>query len=108
MARRKKIMTEEDVNKLLEERMLEYKLRYTPYIILDHGYTYIGFNVRDTLTIPLMESLIKLIELMRIQYSIKYPFGDDEKYYISIEGEDEDRANFIQKFIDDGYKLNWC
>ena len=44
---------------------------------------------------------------MGIKYSIKYPFGEDKKYYLIIDGEDKERAKFIQKFINNGYKLSW-
>ena len=43
---------------------------------------------------------------MGIEYSVKMPAREDEAYYLIIEGEDKARADFIQKFIDNGYKLS--
>jgi hypothetical protein len=44
---------------------------------------------------------------MGAKFSAKYPFGEDESYYFILEEEDKERAEFIQKFFDNGYKLSW-
>ena len=103
----KEFLSQEEINKLMEEKRKEYIKQHTAWIYLKNGNTYIGYDVLDYMTKNLMFSLRKLIELMDVKYSIKYPFGDNKSCYIIIEGEDEIRAEFIQKFFDNGYKLTW-
>ena len=104
---KKEFSTQEEINKLLEERMKEFEKQHTPWIIMRYGCTYVGYDIKDQLTEKMMGALRELVRLMDVQYSIKYPFGDDESYYIMFEGEDKARADFIQKFFDNGYKLTW-
>ena len=105
--KRKESPTLEEIYELLEEKRKEYIEQHTAWIHLKNGNTYIGYDMLDYITEKLMISLRKLIELMDLKYSIKYPFGNDKSYYIIIEGEDKERAEFIQKFFDNGYKLTW-
>jgi hypothetical protein len=105
--KRKTVITQEEIDKMLEEKMEEYRLQHTAWVVLKNGYTYIGFDVCDYITELLMNDLIKLVLLMGQTYSIKYPFGDDKEYYISLTGEDGSRAKFIRNFIANNYKLSW-
>ena len=72
-----------------------------------YGNTYVGYDVSDYETKRFMTYLKELMKLMDVKYAIKYPFGSDESYYLVIKSEDEARAKFIKKFIDNGYKLTW-
>lgn len=101
------IPTQEEIDILLKEKLDEYAKKHTAWIHLKYGNTYVGFNTYDTITEKPINCLKTLIELMGIKYSIKYPFGEDKKYYLIIDGEDKERAEFIKKFIDNGYKLSW-
>lgn len=105
--KRNVVISQEEVDKMFEKEMEEYRLQHTAWVVLKNGYTYIGFDVCDYITELLMNDLIKLVQLMGQTYSIKYPFGDDKSYYISIKGEDEARAKFIRNFIANNYKLSW-
>lgn len=108
MGRKKKAApTQEEINKLVEERAKEYEKQHTAWVVLGYGNTYVGYDICDHITQNLMVYLRKLMELMHVEYSIKYPFGDDREYYLILEGEDKARADFIQKFFDNGYKLSW-
>ena len=100
-------ITQEEVDKMLEEKLREYERDRTAWVVLKNGYTYVGYNVADYVTDRLMDSVIKLIELMGVEFSIKYPFGEDKEFYVTIEGEDEARAEFIHKFLNNNYKLSW-
>lgn len=95
------------INKLVEEKIKEYTKQHTAWILLKYGNTYIGYDVWDTETVRLMNSLKQLIEFMKIEYSTKYPLENDDAFYIIMDGEDEARAEFFQKFFDNGYKLTW-
>lgn len=92
---------------MLAERLKEYEAERTAWIEMKHGYTYVGYNVLDQITEYSMEYLRMLLQLMHVDFSIKYPFGEDKKYYLILQGEDKARAEFIQKFFDNGYRLNW-
>lgn len=105
--KRKSIEEQEMFNKKWEEYVENFTNKHTPWIILKYGCTYVGYDIKDQITEDLMVDLRKLLELMGAKFSIKYPFGEDESYYFILEEEDKDRAEFIQKFFDNGYKLSW-
>ena len=108
MARKRNtVTTQEDIDKLLAEKIQEYEKQHTAWIILRYGNTYVGYDICDQLTQRLMVRLRTLMELMEEEYSIKPPFGEDKEYYIILKGEDEARAKFIQQFFDNGYKLRF-
>ena len=104
---RKSIEKQEMIDKKMAEYVADFKKKHTAWIILKYGCTYVGYDVYDQVTEYTMNDLRKLLQLMNVEFSIKYPFGDDESYYLILEGEDKDRAEFIQKFFDNGYKLSW-
>lgn len=104
---RKPIEQQEQIDKKIAEYVKEYEKKHTAWVVLKNGNTYIGCDVYDTVTEIIISNLRQLIKLMGIEYSIKYPFADDIEYYLVIEGEDKARADFINKFIDNGYKLSW-
>lgn len=112
MGRKKKTaLSQEELDRLMEETVKkyeeEYEKQHTAWITLKNGYTYIGYDVCDYITEKLMFSLKKLIELMGVSYSTICSFNEDEEYYIILDGEDTTRAEFVQKFFDNGYKLSW-
>lgn len=98
---------QDQVAKMLHERVAEYRREHTANVEMKYGNTYISYSVYDYLIEQYLCELIKLFELMRIDYATKIPIGWDETCFISISGEDADRAAFIQKFIDNGYVLSW-
>lgn len=106
--RKEKTLSQEEIDKRIEEAVKksreEDEKEHTAWIVLKNGYTYIGYDVYDQITEKLMSSLRKLITLMGVSYSIRWPF---DEYYIILDGEDTARAEFIQKFFDNGYKLSW-
>lgn len=104
---KKPVVNKEEFDRLLAEKMAEYEKKHTAWIDLKHGCTYIGYDVQDHVTELLMDSLRKLMELMDIAYCVKHSFGEDKSYYLTLEGEDKARADFIQKFFDNGYRLSW-
>lgn len=105
--KRKSIEEQEMIDIKLKEYMENFKKKHTPWIILKYGCTYVGYDIKDHITEDLMADLRKLLELMGVKFSAKYPFGEDESYYFILEEEDKERAEFIQKFFDNGYKLSW-
>lgn len=101
------ILTQEEIDRLVKEKTDEYFKKHTAWIRLKYGNTYVGFDVCDIITEKLICRIRTLFELMGVKYSISYPFDIDKSYYFIIDGEDKARAEFIQKFIDNGYKLSW-
>lgn len=104
---RKPIEKQEIINKKMAEYVADFEKKHTAWITLKYGCTYVGYDVYDHITECLMNDLRKLLQLMDVEFSIKYPFGDDESYYLILEGEDGERAEFIRKFFDNGHKLSW-
>ena len=104
---RKPIELQEQIDKRVAEYVKEFEKKHTAWVVLNNGNTYVGCDVYDRVTEIIISNLRQLVQLMGIEYSIKYPFADDKGYYLVIEGEDKARADFINKFIDNGYKLNW-
>ena len=100
-------VSKEEIDRRLSEKLKEYELQHTAWVYLRHGNTYVGFDTMDYITENLMSRLHMLLDLMRIPFSIHHPFGEDAGYYVMIKGEFERRAAYIQKFIDNGYKLVW-
>lgn len=105
--RRKSIEMQEMIDEKMAEYVADFKKKHTVWIILKYGCTYVGYDIYDQATEYMMNDLRKLLQLMSVEFSVKYPFGYDESYYLVLEGEDKDRAEFIQKFCDNGYKLSW-
>lgn len=66
--------------------------------------TYITCKINDYITRECESYLIRLLQLMNIEYAA---LSTLEEYGLSIEGDNLERAVFIQKFIDDGYTLKW-
>lgn len=105
--RRMSTEIQEEVDRTIAEYVKEYEKKHTAWVVLKNGYTYVGCDVYDTVTGTIISCLKQLVKLMDVEYSVKYPFADDEEYCLVIEGEDKARAEFIKKFIDNGYKLSW-
>ena len=97
----------EEVDRIVQEKLEEYQQRHIAKVEMKYGNTYISYGTYDYITKRGMYVLQKLFGLMGLECSMYIPFGKDDKYYVSIDGEDQERAAFIQKFIDNGYKLSW-
>ena len=97
-----------EVDRLVQEKLKEWHQKHIAKIELKYGNTYISYDVRDHITEQGVCILQKLFGLMGIECAVHMPICDsDERYYLCIEGENQERAAFIQKFIDNGYKLSW-
>lgn len=94
------------IDELVREKLEEYRQAHIPKIEMKFGHTYISFGRRDCITEEGMYYLKKLFYLMDVDYSMNIPMYDEE-FFIVINGEDANRTAFIQKFIDNGYKLSW-
>lgn len=100
-------MDEALITEKLTIKMKEYEEQHKPWVEVKHGNTYVGYNIQDYITEGGMTYIRKLLRLMHLDFYISYPINDDKKYYLIIEGEDKARADYIQKFIDNGYRLTW-
>ena len=104
-------ISKEEVDKLFEQKMNEWNNLHKAWIHTIHGSTYIGFDIYDIETYCMMERIKSLVLFIGEQYVTFGPCagidGDKDSYYIIIPGEDKERADFIQRFIDNHYMLNW-
>lgn len=96
-----------EVDKLVQKKLEEWHQKHVAKVETKYGNTYISYDTYDYITEQGMCILQKLFELMGLEHSMYIPFGEEDRCYVSIEGEDQERAAFIQKFIDSGYKLSW-
>jgi len=100
----------DEVDRLVQEKLKEWNQKYIAKVETKYGNTYISYGIYDYITERSMHILQKLFELMDIECSMYIPFGEEkeeDRCYVSIKGEDQERAAFIRKFIDNGYKLSW-
>lgn len=99
-----------EVNRRVEEARKQWKIDHTPVVTMEYGNTYISVEKYDYESAVVMDKIKTLLKLMNVEYSVSaftYEFGMKNKYCLSIEGEDAERAAFIQKFIDNGCVLSW-
>jgi len=100
-----------DVNAEIEARLAEaeekWKENHKPKISMKYGNTYISFGLFDHITQTAMGTIHLLLWLMGIKFSVSFPFTEDDSYFTMFEGEDSARTEYIQKFIDNGYCLDW-
>ncbi len=92
-----------NIDELVKQAMLEYQQAHTTKIVRKYGNTYVTVYREDV-----YEKMQILFDLMQIQYSVDLTkWFSDEKIVFMISGDDEKRADFIQKFIDNRYRLTW-
>lgn len=106
----KKDNKQSKIDMLVEEKLKEERQKFvndhTFVVETKHGNTYISVNKYDYISEVLIDKIGKLFDLMNIDYAISLiVFG--KEFFFSIEGDNQDRVAFIQKFIDNGYKLSW-
>lgn len=86
--------------KIIEARFIEL---YAAKISFKDGTTYISYSSYDCMIELMIKRLEMLFNLMGIEYGMSWKNG----VHFVISGEDVARANYIRKFIDNGYKLKW-
>ena len=99
-----------EIDRLVQEKTEEWNRKHIAKVETKYGNTYISYGVYDYITDKGMYTLRKLFDLMGVCYSTYIPFGkekEEDRCFLSIEGEDQERAEFIRKFIDNGYRLGW-
>lgn len=98
--------TKKNIDELVAEELARYKQEHQPRILLKYGNTYV--TVYPIFSDRPAERLKMLFELMNLNYSVDLMNWDEENEVTFIfSGEDENRAKFIQKFIDNHYQLSW-
>ena len=98
--------TNKNIDELVTEAMEKYKQEHQPRILMKYGNTYV--TVYPILSDRPAERLKALFELMNLNYSVDLTNWDEEnEVTFMFSGEDENRAKFIQNFIDNHYRLSW-
>lgn len=95
-----------EVDKKLREYYEQYRIDHTPVVSTKYGNTYISVNKYDYDSCRIMKRIEMLLDLMKTKYCSSL-IAEDEQFFLSIEGEDVERASYIQRFIDNGYALEW-
>lgn len=93
----------EDFDEILARELAKFSEQHKAKVTCAHGNTYISFGVSDYITENFMYSITKLLDLMQANYAFVYA----ENPMLSINGENQQMKNFIQKFINDGYILKY-
>ena len=101
----KKSTIDIDIDELVKEKMKQYQLDHTFKVETKYGNTYVFCNVYDYITQRAEEKLRSLFYLMNVEYSIQAAILQD--FCFILKGEDKERADYIQKFISNGYVLKW-
>lgn len=96
--------TNQNIDELVQQALQDYKEAHKTKVEMKYGNTYI--TVYENGVYARFE---KLFELMRIRYSVDLQeyYDDDGKVVFNLSGDDAGRAAFIQKFVDNGYRLTW-
>lgn len=93
------------IEKKLEEKMEEYARKRIPVVETKYGNTYIKVEEYDHISFANMQRIWKFLSLMGLEEEI---WSDSNNgFYYGIKGDDSKRAAYIQKFINDGYRLSW-
>ena len=95
------------IDELVKQKIKEYDCRHTFKVEMKYGNTYIFCEEYDYITQKADKKLRQLLKLMGVEYSIQCSYLENEHFSLIISGEDKARADYIQKFIDNGYKLKW-
>lgn len=96
------------IDELVKQKMKEYACRHKFKVETKYGNTYIFCEEHDYITHDTdKKKLIQLLELMEVEYTVQCSYLENEHFSLIISGEDKSRADYIQKFIDNGYKLKW-
>lgn len=99
-------MTDEELDRLLVEKMADYEDRHTFKVEMKYGNTYVFCPEYDYITQLLIAKIENLLDLMNVEYYIQPKFGHNDFSFV-FKGENQDLANYIRKFIEDGYRLKW-
>ena len=103
-------LTEEEIDILIAEQLKKYEKKFiedhTAKVEMKYGNIYVVFNIQDSFTEKSMIKIKTLLDLMQIEYTVSNSiFSESGHFYLIITDEDKAKADFIQKFIDNGYKL---
>lgn len=97
----------EQIERTVQEKLREHELSKIPTVECKYGYIFISFNCFDGFigdTWKRSQKISTLLDLMNIRISMcGLVFG--EPFWMSIKGENEKLAEFIRKFIGNGYVL---
>lgn len=95
---------EQNIDELVKKALQEYNDSHKTKVETKYGNTYV--TVYEDSIYAYLE---KLFKLMKIRYSVDLQeyFSDDGKIVFNIDGDDANRAAFIQKFVNNGYRLTW-
>ena len=99
-----------EIDRIMQKQQEEWNQKHIARVETKYGNTYISYGIYDYITDRGIHILQKLFELMGLECSMYIPFGEEkeeDRCFVSIKGEDQERATFIRKFIDNGYKLSW-
>lgn len=93
-----------NIDEQIQQALREYKEAHKPKVETKYGNTYITVFGEEHYNI-----LRALLKLMRVQYSVglTHYYDNDGQIVLNISGEDEVRANYIRKFIENGFRLTW-
>ena len=95
-----------EFDKQVQEYWEQYIIDHTPIVSTKHGNTYISVNKYDHDSCKTMQRIEMLLDLMKTKYYSSL-IVEDEEFFLSIEGEDAERASYIQSVIDDRYTFQW-
>jgi len=106
------MFSNEEIERRYQENMKEYLQAITPIVKVAYGNTYIK-NL-SLLRDETFDRLRHLLDLMNVEFSFYNDIPETENCLIPsnsinimISGDDPGRAAFIERFINNGFILNW-
>ena len=112
MARKKEIISQEELNRLVNEKMKEYIKSITPTVKVVNDNIWIK-NI-SLVEGEIFDRLRNLLILLNIAFATHYDIAQTENCFAPRKAidfvlpvGDPDLASYIQSFIDNGYALDW-
>lgn len=101
------MQNEAAIDELVQKKLKEYVDKRTPKVETEDGQTYISFGAGYAEVYKTVDVLLNLIGLLGVERDeiLLEPIQCSDTYYFGIDGDNQERAEFIRRFIENGYKL---
>lgn len=102
-----------DQDVIMNEYLERYRKSHATKIETKYGDTYVSFEKIDFVTERYIEKLKQLFKLMELEYSVsmsknsQFDASVENEFCFIIFNEDAKKTEFIEKFIDNGYRLTY-
>lgn len=102
-----------DQDAIMAEYLEKFRKAHEAKVETKYGNTYVAFEKIDFVTERYIEKLKQLFELMELEYSVsmskhsQFDISGEDEFCFIVFNDDAKRAEFIKKFVDNGYRLTY-